>query len=429
MTAVPAGGSVGGLTDGLAAAAPWLGALGDVLAAVALWAVGSRLRLPPAPRAAVVACFALTALLVDGPGGSGGVGLGGVAAALAALAALLAVAGRARAVLSAGCALGAVVVAPFVGVGLLVLAGGMVAQRGLAARLPERVRRAAAAGALAAAVLLGAALVYRSGPGATPWSAPPVMLAWWTFTVLALLWPRLPWARPVGAAASAMLVGGWWTGDSATLMVVAAVVAVLAMLFVQECRSPLHRVALLVVGAAAVLAPVLLPAGSPRATGQPLVAAAAGHDDAVAVRPVSIAIPALGLTGPLGELGTDPVTGELSAPDDPATAGWFATGVVPGDVGPAVVGGHVDSRTGPGVFFRLGELAAGDLVHVDRSDGRTVTFTVVAVQRFPKQHFPTDAVYGATPLPELRLVTCGGPFDRSVRSYEDNVVVTAALVQ
>ena len=114
-------------------------------------------------------------------------------------------------------------------------------------------------------------------------------------------------------------------------------------------------------------------------------------------------------------------------PDDFDRAGWFTGGAAPGDVGPAVVAGHVDSVDGPAVFSRLGELGPGAEVLVDREDGTTARFTVTEVARYPKTAFPTEAVYGPTPRAELRLVTCGGEFDRSRRSYVDNVVVTAVL--
>jgi sortase (surface protein transpeptidase) len=90
-----------------------------------------------------------------------------------------------------------------------------------------------------------------------------------------------------------------------------------------------------------------------------------------------------------------------------------------------VVTGHVDSADGPAVFFRLRELVPGDEVLVDRADGTTARFTVTRVERHLKDAFPTQAVYGPTADAQLRLVTCGGDFDRSARSYEDNVVVFA----
>ena len=142
------------------------------------------------------------------------------------------------------------------------------------------------------------------------------------------------------------------------------------------------------------------------------------------VAAVSIAIPSLSLSGPLDELGVA-ADGELLAPDDPSRAGWYASGVVPGDRGPAIVGGHVDSRRGRGVFFALRSLRPGDVVEITRSDGRVARFAVSRVQQVAKDRFPTAAVYGPTPQPELRLITCGGRFDRTVRSYTDNVVVEA----
>jgi sortase (surface protein transpeptidase) len=145
-----------------------------------------------------------------------------------------------------------------------------------------------------------------------------------------------------------------------------------------------------------------------------------------AAPPVRVRVPAIGVDSELLRLGTDPA-GALVAPDDYDLAGWFAAGAVPGDVGPAVVAGHVDSVDGPAVFARLDELAPGDEVLVDREDGTTAVFTVTGLGRYPKSDFPTEAVYGPTPRAELRLVTCGGEFDRSARSYLDNVVVTAVL--
>jgi sortase (surface protein transpeptidase) len=139
---------------------------------------------------------------------------------------------------------------------------------------------------------------------------------------------------------------------------------------------------------------------------------------------VEISIPAIGVRSSLAGLGIDDA-GALVPPTDFAQAGWFTAGPLPGDVGPAVIAGHVDSRTGPAVFFRLEELAVDDTVLVTRSDGRDVEFRVTRVAQYPKDDFATDEVYGPTTGPELRLITCGGTFDRSRRSYEDNVVVYA----
>ncbi|OLR94205.1 class F sortase [Actinokineospora bangkokensis] len=118
--------------------------------------------------------------------------------------------------------------------------------------------------------------------------------------------------------------------------------------------------------------------------------------------------------------------GQLLPPTDFARVGWYADGPTPGDPGPAVLAGHVDSHRGPAVFYRLRDLRPGDAVVVRRSDGTTVTFTVDEVRRYPKSAFPTDDVYGPTPGAALRLITCGGDFDRTTRSYVDNIVVYAS---
>jgi hypothetical protein len=91
-----------------------------------------------------------------------------------------------------------------------------------------------------------------------------------------------------------------------------------------------------------------------------------------------------------------------------------------------VIIGHIDSRAnGPSVFFDLGRLRAGDHVDVRRADGVTVSYAVTDVRAVAKDAFPTEAVYGATRGSELRLITCGGSFDSTVRSYRDNIVVFA----
>jgi LPXTG-site transpeptidase (sortase) family protein len=116
--------------------------------------------------------------------------------------------------------------------------------------------------------------------------------------------------------------------------------------------------------------------------------------------------------------------GMLDAPKSFTRAGWYADGTAPGDNGPAVIAGHVDSRKGPAIFYKLRELQAGDQVQVVRG-GRTVTFTVTSTAWYPKTKFPTAKVYGPTPDRQLRLITCGGVFDHTLRSYKDNLVVYA----
>jgi len=139
--------------------------------------------------------------------------------------------------------------------------------------------------------------------------------------------------------------------------------------------------------------------------------------------PTRLRIPAIQVDAPLEELHLD-ASGALAAPRAWADAGWYADGTVPGDVGPAVIAGHVDSTTGPAVFYRLDRLRPGDLVEVRRG-AAWVSFAVAAVRRYPKNAFPTARVYGPTPDPELRLITCSGAFDNAQRSYVDNTVVYA----
>lgn len=149
----------------------------------------------------------------------------------------------------------------------------------------------------------------------------------------------------------------------------------------------------------------------------------------VAVIPTRVVIPAIGVdTSRLEALRREPGTGELAPPVDFNRAGYYVDGAVPGANGPAVIAAHVDDTTGPKVFYRLHELKPGDLVLVSRSDGRRITFRVDSVQQYPKDAFPTDAVYGPQPGASLRLITCGGSFDTSVRSYRDNIVVYASEI-
>jgi sortase (surface protein transpeptidase) len=137
-------------------------------------------------------------------------------------------------------------------------------------------------------------------------------------------------------------------------------------------------------------------------------------------------VPAAGIDARgVGTLGLDD-HGALQAPATPDDVGWYDEGAAPGDPGTAVLVGHVDSWRGPGVFWHLRDLRPGDAVDVPRSDGSVAHFTVDAVETVAKDAFPSEEVYAPTAGPSLRLITCGGPFDRSVRSYEDNVVVYAS---
>jgi hypothetical protein len=144
--------------------------------------------------------------------------------------------------------------------------------------------------------------------------------------------------------------------------------------------------------------------------------------------PARVEIPAIGVSSSLVRLGLNPDR-TMEVPGDFQVAGWFTGGPQPGQLGPAVIAGHVDSRTGPAVFYRLRDLRPGYPIEVTRTDGTRLRFVVEGARSFPKTSFPTDAVFGPTPAAELRLVTCTGTFDRARGSYRDNLVVFARLEQ
>ena len=182
-------------------------------------------------------------------------------------------------------------------------------------------------------------------------------------------------------------------------------------------------------GAGGMAADLVPPAAAPPPAADPQPAAAPAAFRSVrtyqeVAPPVRLRIPAVRIDTPLQRLGRA-ADSTVEVPRDVGVAGWFADGPRPGQNGPAVILGHVDSRTGPGVFYPLAGLAAGTEVLVDRADGSTVAFRVSGVVTVPKSGFPTDQVYGPTLQSSLRLVTCGGPFDRAAGSYRDNVIVSA----
>ncbi|GIF18461.1 hypothetical protein BJ973_008581 [Actinoplanes tereljensis] len=138
--------------------------------------------------------------------------------------------------------------------------------------------------------------------------------------------------------------------------------------------------------------------------------------------PTRVRVSAIGLDSALETLHV--AKGVLVAPKRFDRAGWYSEGTAPGDVGPAVIAGHVDSKAGPAIFYRLRELTAGDKIEVVRG-GVVLKFVVTRTAWYPKKSFPTDQVYGPTPDRQLRLITCGGVFDHRLRSYQDNLVVYA----
>ncbi|RSM39861.1 class F sortase [Amycolatopsis balhimycina DSM 5908] len=173
------------------------------------------------------------------------------------------------------------------------------------------------------------------------------------------------------------------------------------------------------------------PAGQPvEVTPEP----GAGDQDVLAAmpksEPVSIDIPKIGAHSSLIPLGLNADnTIQVPPVTTPLQAGWYTYAPTPGEVGPAVVLGHVDGNHQKGIFFRLKELAAGDRVSVARKDGTTAQFEVTKVHQVPKKDFESEGVYNDTADAELRLITCGGVFDRSAHNYVDNIVVYARLVR
>ena len=148
-----------------------------------------------------------------------------------------------------------------------------------------------------------------------------------------------------------------------------------------------------------------------------------------AAPPTHLDVPAIGVSSDLLQLGENP-DGTVEVPPlaRDSRAGWYRYSPTPGELGPAVLLGHVDSAVyGAGVFFKLGALRPGDTVSVTRADSTVASFRVTRVASYPKDDFPTLDVYGNTDDAELRLITCGGAFDRSAHSYENNIVVYAAL--
>lgn len=142
--------------------------------------------------------------------------------------------------------------------------------------------------------------------------------------------------------------------------------------------------------------------------------------------PVALDIPSIAVhSTELVDLGLAP-DGTLEVPSNAASPGWFSPGPSPGQIGPAIIVGHVDSETGPAVFYRLGELVAGDRIKVTRDDGSVAAFVIDRVKSYDKDEFPTRQVYGSTDRAELRLITCSGEYDEEL-GYLGNTVAFGHL--
>jgi LPXTG-site transpeptidase (sortase) family protein len=142
---------------------------------------------------------------------------------------------------------------------------------------------------------------------------------------------------------------------------------------------------------------------------------------------VSLTVPAMGLAEALIPLGIQ-ADGTMEVPVDYDDVGWFTGGGTPGGFGPTVIAGHVDSRSGPAVFFRLGEMVVGDRFTVAGEDGTHFEYEVYRIENHAKAEFPTVDVFGATTTDEVRLITCGGEYNEATGRYLDNLVVFASRV-
>ena len=175
---------------------------------------------------------------------------------------------------------------------------------------------------------------------------------------------------------------------------------------------------------AAVIAPPITTTGSAAVPAGGQVSPAA--QPLPASVPARVQIPALGVTSRIMELGLER-DGSMEVPPGAYPVGWYDGGPTPGELGPAVLAGHVDWDGERGAFYGLRELRPKDTIVVERADGTVVTFRVDRVEEHPKDDFPTDEVYGDIDNAGLRLITCGGTFDKRSGDYRDNVIVFASL--
>ncbi|MGY1680586.1 class F sortase [Geodermatophilus sp. SYSU D01176] len=205
-----------------------------------------------------------------------------------------------------------------------------------------------------------------------------------------------------------------WSAASVVLTTVGAGLLVLGP---SPADAPVHRV---------VAAPAELPPAPPARAAVTAVAPVAVVHQLPASAPTAVRIPALGVTSDVMELGLQR-DGSMEVPPGGYPVGWYERSPTPGQLGPAVLAGHVDWAGEPGAFAGLDELLPGDTVEVDRADGSTAVFLVDRVEEHAKDAFPGDAVYGDLDHAGLRLITCGGAFDEGTGDYADNVVVFAHL--
>jgi hypothetical protein len=146
--------------------------------------------------------------------------------------------------------------------------------------------------------------------------------------------------------------------------------------------------------------------------------------------PVSVVIPTIGVQTKLLRLGRNK-DGTMEVPNlitSANEAAWYKYSVTPGQIGTAVIEGHVDSYQEPAVFFRLGALRPGNRINVTLADGITAVFRVTGVREYAKDEYPADTIYAPANYAALRLITCGGGFDAVTGHYLKSVVVFASLI-
>ncbi len=142
--------------------------------------------------------------------------------------------------------------------------------------------------------------------------------------------------------------------------------------------------------------------------------------------PVEIEIPKIGLQAGFVELGLK-TDGTMDTPKSNEVVGWYKNASTPGETGPSIIAGHVDSKDGPAIFWRLSELTIGDVIEIRRQDNQLVKFYIDRVDQFSQSGFPTAEVYGKTANPTIRLITCGGVYDRASNRYSHNTVIFATM--
>lgn len=207
------------------------------------------------------------------------------------------------------------------------------------------------------------------------------------------------------------------TGDRQVLAASEHLVATTTTLAPATTTAPTPSTAVLIT---TTTAPIPTTTQSPSAPPTPIEP----EHPVVEAIPLRVRIPEIGIDADMIDLGLN-TDGTLEVPSNYAQTGWYTGRSTPGETGPSVVVGHVDSYSGPAVFYRLSELEVGHTIEIDRSDGLVALYRVSKTALVDKDEFPTNQVYGDTAEPTLRLITCGGDFNRSAKSYQGNLIVYA----